>query len=494
MFYPEIILGPPGTGKTTYLLNTVQQAMEDGVKPEKIGYMAFTRKASMEAVERAKEKFGFKDSQLIYFRTLHSLAFRLLGIRKPQVLSKEEIKKFAKLMGMRMSIGPIAFGEGTLIGHLPGDRAMFLCALARMRCIPLQQQWDENNENLGWYEVDRVDRGLRRYKEVHGLVDFTDMLEQFLTRVDCPELDLLVIDEAQDLSQLQWRVVHLLAEKSKRVIVAGDDDQAIFQWAGADIGYFINLEGDTTVLDKSYRIPRAIQGQALKTIEKVLARRDKKWEPRDDEGAIHFHNTIEALNMNDKSWLVLARNGYLLDGVEEKCRREGLIYERGNKRSVSERSLTAIRSWETLRRGEAISAVHAKHLLSYIHHNASPLPTEGEYEMESMLKVWGIRSEGIWHEAFTRMPARERSYLVAALRKGEKITKKPRIVLSTIHSAKGGEADNVVLFMDMARRTHIDMMKDPDDERRVFYVGLTRAKESLHILNPSTRYYFTVGK
>lgn len=467
--------------------------MEKGVKPEKIGYMAFTRKASMEAVERAKAKFGFKDNQLLYFRTLHSLAFRLLGIRKTQVMSKAEIQKFAKLMGMRMSIGPVAFGEGSMMGHLPGDRAMFLCALARMRCVPLQQQWDENNEELTWYEVDRVDRGLRKYKEVHSLVDFTDMLEQFLTRVECPELDLLVIDEAQDLSQLQWRVVHLLAAKAKRVIVAGDDDQAIFQWAGADIGYFINLQGNTTVLDVSYRIPRSIQQQSLKTIEKVLARRDKKWKPRDDEGAIHFHNTIEALNMNEKSWLVLGRNGYLLDGVEDKCRREGLIYERGGRRSVSEKSLTAIRSWEALRKGEAISAVHTRHLLSYMHHNGVKLPTEGEYKLEALCKAWGIPSQGIWHEAFTRMPANERSYLVAALRKGEKITKKPRIVLSTIHSAKGGEADNVVLFMDMARRTYLDMMKDPDDERRVFYVGLTRAKESLHIINPTTRYYFTVG-
>ena len=84
----------------------------------------------------------------------------------------------------------------------------------------------------------------------------------------------------------------------------------------------------------------------------------------------------------------------------------------------------------------------------------------------------------------------ERSYLVAALRRGEKLTKTPRIRLSTIHSAKGGEADNVILFSDMANRTYKDMQKQPDNERRVFYVGVTRTKENLHIIMPRTKFMF----
>ena len=81
---------------------------------------------------------------------------------------------------------------------------------------------------------------------------------------------------------------------------------------------------------------------------------------------------------------------------------------------------------------------------------------------------------------FTALTPHERSYILSMLRLGEKITKKPRINLSTIHSAKGGEADNVIL------------LTDPDDDTRVFYVGITRAKHKLHIVQPNTNKYFMV--
>ena len=86
-----IILGPPGTGKTTTLLNLVDDFMKAGVDPKRIGYFSFTRKAAHEAASRAAEKFNLDEKQdLIYFRTLHSLAFRMLGLNKERVMKKED--------------------------------------------------------------------------------------------------------------------------------------------------------------------------------------------------------------------------------------------------------------------------------------------------------------------------------------------------------------------------------------------------------------------
>ena len=71
------IYGPPGTGKTTALLNKVDEALAAGVDPSLIGYFAFTRQASKEAVERACQRFNLEPAQLPWFRTLHSFALKL---------------------------------------------------------------------------------------------------------------------------------------------------------------------------------------------------------------------------------------------------------------------------------------------------------------------------------------------------------------------------------------------------------------------------------
>ena len=76
-----IVLGPPGTGKTTTLLNEVDRYLKQ-TDPDKIGYFSFTQKAAYEARDRAMSKFNFSEDDLPYFRTLHSLAFRRLGIKK----------------------------------------------------------------------------------------------------------------------------------------------------------------------------------------------------------------------------------------------------------------------------------------------------------------------------------------------------------------------------------------------------------------------------
>ena len=67
---------------------------------------------------------------------------------------------------------------------------------------------------------------------------------------------------------------------------------------------------------------------------------------------------------------------------------------------------------------------------------------------------------------------------------GEKLNEKPRIELSTIHGAKGGESQNVVLLTDLTQNTMKGYERDPDDENRLFYVGATRTKENLHIIEP----------
>ena len=68
------------------------------------------------------------------------------------------------------------------------------------------------------------------------------------------------------------------------------------------------------------------------------------------------------------------------------------------------------------------------------------------------------------------------------------ITPGKRVRISTIHGAKGAEADNVLLTTDMSKRCWDSMIENPDPELRVWYVGITRTRNEINLLRPRTRY------
>ena len=106
------------------------------------------------------------------------------------------------------------------------------------------------------------------------------------------------------------------------------------------------------------------------------------------------------------------------------------------------------------------------------------------YTHESLTKDHGLLTDAIWHEALTKVAEDKRNYIVALLRRGVKLTGKVPIKLSTIHGAKGGEADNVLLISDLSTKFAKEYDRNADDLNRLFYVGVTRAKHALHIVLP----------
>jgi len=491
--HTQVILGPPGTGKTSTLLGLIEDELENGTQPESIGFFTFTKKAVTEGKQRAMAKFSISDKDLPYFRTLHSLAFRQLGLTRESVVSNTDIKDLNEKLNLRLT-GRTTTDDGHLFGMTHDDRLAFIENLARMRNIPLEQQWHEVEDAVGWFELERFARGLQLFKEDRLLVDYTDMLYKFLHEGDVPSLDVMFVDEAQDLSPLQWAVVRKVAEKAKKIYVAGDDDQAIYKWAGADVDYLISNSKNAMVLKQSYRVPSSVHEVASRCIGQVRSRIHKEWTPRKDEGVVRWEPTIELVNMEKGDWLVLARTNYLLEDVDEYCRNEGWFFEVKGRPSISEAKVRAVIYWERLRKGETVSLNECANILKYVkvdkHKKLDLLDSDLTMQYEDLKSHFPDLPEGNWYDVFTLLSPSEVSYIRAMLRRGEKITKQPRIRLSTIHAAKGGEATNVVLLTDITTRVYKNYQQNPDDENRVFYVGITRTKENLYLIEPkSPRHY-----
>lgn len=490
----QVFLGPPGTGKTTTLLGVVETELDSGIPPDRIGFVSFTRRATGEAVERAVSRFNLTERDLPYFRTLHSLAFAGLGVRRSQVLQKEHYLKFGNALGEVITgTGP---GEDGLFGSRAtrGDVMLFIDSLARTRRVSLYSQWRlVAPDDVEWAAQERFSRALRKFKSDMNLLDFTDMLERFPAEGFVPKLDALVIDEAQDLSTLQWAVVERLAEHAKRIYVGGDDDQAIYRWAGADVERFLSLGGTKHVLEKSYRLSAAVHARALNIVKRIKHRFDKPFTSRDDEGYVSYHNDADEVDMSEGTWLVLARNAYMLRGVEAYIRQRGWLYESKTFHADATETVQAMIDWERLRRGRYLPLGRVKGVYKMMTSGVGvargfrELPNvdlDEEVNLGDLKNRFGLLTDAIWHEALDRISPDDRQYYVTVLRSGEKLTERPRIKLSTIHAAKGGEADNVLLLSDISQRTWEDWQRFPDDEHRVFYVGVTRARQGLHIVAP----------
>lgn len=492
----HIILGPPGTGKTTELLRLVASSLAEGVAPDRIGFIAFTRKAAREALERAKVQFNL---DFPYFRTIHSLCFRLLGVGRARLVDGPQLKEFAARMGVRFRAN---WEEGIFADSDElGDQLMQIDQMARLRRVSVEMYWSQRNEDLPWNQVSWFSRGYRAFKDSRDLLDFTDMLEHYLTPEGIvPKLDALFVDEAQDLSLLQWLVVNKLKVNVKNTIIAGDDDQAIFRWAGADVDQFIDLPGKRTILTQSYRVPAVIQRTAQSIVSQIKNRNVKDWKSTPKAGTLASIAYLEELDMAKDDWLILARNTYMLKEADEELRKQGLFFIQGGTVSIPPNTIVAIKAWESLRKNEDVPLEAMKALLPYLGLKVPKtleLDQDERCNREYLSYRFAFDLDGawpIWHDALHRIPLESRSYIVAMLRRGEQLTKTPRIRLSTIHGVKGGEAANVVMFSDISRRVakHLELM--PDDEHRVFYVGVTRAKSTLSIVQPRTRLFYQLRR
>ena len=437
------IYGPPGTGKTEKLIRRAMAYIRVGTPVNKIGYFAFTRKAANEARDRMlKKNPQYKKKQLKYFQTLHSLAFHSLGLREENVMQDYHYNDLGKELSIRVN----AKKDTDASPYLTCDNEYFQIILkAKEKDIPVWDEYctGEHSTNVKPDLLKHIEANYNQYKhpDINNLVDFTDMIHDIVQQPNkIPKFDVVFIDEAQDLSPIQWKLYDILKSKSKNIYLAGDDDQAIYGWAGADVDRFIQEPATEKVLSKSRRIPKAVQDiSEIITARIEGLRATKNYLPRAEEGLCSKINSLENLDLHQGNWLILTRT---LSRAKEVCdilKVKGLYYENRHQKSYNTKLYKAIVNHNKWLNGETITDTARADIIEYIGEKRELIKDRNNLNLK-------------WFECFDNASAEDKIYIRLLLSYKEKLSEDARIKVSTIHAAKGGECENVILVLDNAKK------------------------------------------
>lgn len=477
-----LIFGPPGTGKTHTLIETVADAIDSGIPPERIAFLSFTRQAANEAITRAQERFGLDAKRFPYFRTLHSLAYKMLKLKRSDVMSTEHYCELSQALGYEFTGNVSENTERVAYAGGIGDKLLSMYSLAKARGISVDTEWEKGP----YYEFPlhvarKFSQNLSAYKSYKGLLDFSDFLDQCQNALD---VDLFILDEAQDLTPQEWDVAKRLAQGVPKVIIAGDDDQAIYGWAGSDVSRFLGMKGRKVILPISYRVPSNIFSVVNSVSGRIQQRLQKNWGVNEMGGTVerHMNRAEEFINLGTQEWLIQCRHRSQMPRLIKMVRQQGRTYTLDHEHITESKLFVAIRLYEKFRSGKNMSAHAISKICRFMKDFDPQLKPDKEYNYGEI--KWPFQGAPDWMDALDLIGTDDLEYIRSCRRKGESLSKKPSVRITTIHGAKGAEADNVLLMTYANNRVRQSAIQNMDDELRVWYVGASRAKKNLIMAGP----------
>lgn len=512
------VIGPPGTGKTSWI-----QSYIASLPHRSLLLASHTRTAARVLAAR------IDDVNPDAIGTLHSHAYRALG--RPPVA---EAGKLAREWNALAPRDDWRIGTERDPGDPMGSESREGELFAEF------QRWRESAvpgvEPPARFAA--LARAWAEFKAEHDAVDFVDMLTLPVRRGLPPPLRpaVLIVDEAQDLTPAGWALVRHWARFVEETVVAGDPAQVIYEWAGASPAPLFEAGWAELLLDRSHRLP----GEVHRFAETLLLQhsgpmtRGRWYRPRDDDGEVRraglplrdSEGIIQLIQTLPGTTMILATCGYMLRPLMSALRAAGLPWHNPYRRNDG--ALNPLREDAGEGRTSTVTRV-----LAFLRPHPEVWGDDARLWQADDLAIWlrmlradqfkerGLRdrllasplaldmdmvAEALTDEARAGMEHLRLDWLAQAVlreyrgviefmeiiaRRGGLacLRERPRLILGTIHSVKGGEGDNVILSPDISLQAaeSLATRAGQDAMIRLMYTGVTRARERLVLLEPSGR-------
>lgn len=501
------IYGAPGTGKTTRMLDLLQQEVESGTPLERIAFVTHTVAAKLEAKERIQRVMPItrEAEQLRYFRTIHGICYIINGLKRENVMQPNDYLKFGDEIGVSFSNN---FTSDIDIDGLPigfaisqGNEILAARQFAAAQGKFVSEVPDEWPIWATPSLMRDVIVGYEEWKEKNAKFDFVDMLMLYDKYGEALNIDVMFIDEAQDLSKFQWQIVDKMMKKAKRVYIAGDDDQSIYAFIGSDrYGFLDHCADNIEILPVTYRLKSNVWNFAQNIIQGVEKRQSKKIEVRADGGIVDYYNgDLLYLDIeHSRSTMIIARHHKQLQDLAASLDARGIPYKGRGREIAGTTHALMIHAYFRARKGENITLREAARIYAIIgdKNTQKQLLTEARSDPSKMIGKDGMKDinwDAPWDQYLAKTSAdiKKNEIIRNALNNVglSCLTTEPSVSLMTYHASKGREADHVVLLTDCFRKAYDYGNRNPDDEKRLSYVGVTRAREHLTIIPPKTTMY-----
>lgn len=465
------------THNTRALMTEIENELKTR-RSEEIAFVTYTKKGVEEGVRRACNAMNLAPDDLPYFCTLHALTFRALGYKRDQVFNRIQQNKFNKKYGYNLNVCEVSSRYNV---HPTKDTEYFNIYEAIRSGSITSEQYASSEIDMEY--LHHFAHDYEEFKAQECLTDFTDCLVHYVQNGVTLPVKVAMVDECQDITALQWKVIELAFAKAEKIFIAGDENQCLYTYNGARPDFLINFakQFPTEYLSISHRIPKQVYYLAKGIVDLIDDKTEKPFDMKKENvnGKIvqidnfeRLLNFIDADNLEDKKeteWYIICRNNCYLEEPKDILEENLIPYWTSDGFFMDGEILRRIKDYYNFGLKGYKTEKKKKEFAERFNIVDFNLPfTESNLFTE--------------HKKFIYYNFVE----CYGLEKLEEMCKwNPQILVSSIHHVKGGEARNVALLLDTTRKVDVNLYNKIDEELRVLYVAVTRTKENLILIDSS---------